>query len=133
MALNPQDRINVIKYRIERAYSTLKEAKFAQENEFWNLTANRLYYSAFYICQALLLFYQIPVNSHAGLNRMMGYHFIRTGILSDEEGKLLSMLFNMRQTGDYNDLFDWSKEDVEPLFEPTENLINKINSLLSIE
>ena len=112
MPLDFQDRRSIIKYRIERSYSTFKEAKFSAEAEFWNLVANRLYYSVFYICQAILLHKQIPVNSHSGINRMMGYHFVRTGILSIEEGKLLSRLFNMRQTGDYNDLFDWKKEDV---------------------
>jgi len=32
----------------------------------------------------------------------------------------------MRQTGDYDDCFDYDKEDVESLIPSTENLINKI-------
>lgn len=133
MTLNSQDRENIIKYRIERSYSTFNEAKYNAEAEFWNLVSNRLYYSTFYICQALLLDNEIPANSHAGVHRMIGHHFVNKGLLSKEEGRLMSRLFRMRQTGDYNDLYDWKKEDILPLFEPTENLINKIRSLIKID
>ena len=130
MTLKSEDRNNIITYRKERAYSTFKEAQFNAKGEFWNLVVNRLYYSVFYICEALLLSKQIPVNTHAGVNRMMGYHFVRTGLLTIEEGKLLGKLFRMRQTGDYDDLFDWKKEEILPLFDQTEALINKIESLI---
>jgi len=36
----------------------------------------------------------------------------------------------MRQTGDYDDFFDFTKEDVLDLIEPTKQLINKIKSLV---
>jgi hypothetical protein len=37
----------------------------------------------------------------------------------------------MRQTGDYDDLYDWTEEDVSPLFEKTANLLTKMENLLS--
>ncbi len=33
--------------------------------------------------------------------------------------KLFSRLFERRQTGDYDDLFDLTEEDVQPLFSDT--------------
>lgn len=57
---------------------------------------------------------------------MIGVHFIKTGILSIEDSKLLSQLFTMRQTGDYDDLFDWKKEEILPLFPQVESLIKKL-------
>ena len=36
----------------------------------------------------------------------------------------------MRQTGDYDDCFDFTQEDVEPYFEKTSALINKLSSLI---
>lgn len=50
------------------------------------------------------------------------------GITEDE--KDICRLFQMRQTGDYDDCFDWDKEDVEPLIQPAENLISKIYGIL---
>lgn len=131
MTLTPDDRKAVIDYRIERAHTSLKEARYVAQGKFWNLAANRLYYAAFYICEALLLNNSIATNSHAGVGRMMNLHFVRTGKLIKEEGDLLGRLFRMRQTGDYDDLSDWREEEIMPLFPKVENLIDKIQSLIS--
>jgi uncharacterized protein (UPF0332 family) len=34
---------------------------------------------------------------------MFGFHFIQTGLVSKEDGRLFSDLFDRRQTGDYDD------------------------------
>ena len=133
MTLLPTDRKNIILYRKERAYQTLKEAKYNSEASFWNLVANRFYYAIFYICEALLLSKNIPINSHRGLIRMMGLNFIKTGILSQEEGDLLGKLFRMRQEGDYDDLLYWTEEEIMPLFPQVEELIKKIDGLIDLE
>ncbi len=62
---------------------------------------------------------------------MMNLHFIQTGILSEEEGKLLKRLFRMRQTGDYDDLMDWDEEDVLPYIPKVENLLSRISELIN--
>jgi len=41
-------------------------------------------------------------------------------------------LQNMRHAGDYDDMFDWTEEDVRPLLNRTELLIQKMKSLLSL-
>ena len=64
---------------------------------------------------------------------MMHLHFIRTGKLTEEEGALLGRLFRMRQTGDYDDLWDWTERDILPLVPETKQLIAKIESLISSE
>lgn len=63
----------------------------------------------------------------------MGQEFVHKGLLSREDAKLASRLQNMRQSGDYDDMFDWTEEDVLPLFEKTENLITKMDKLISIK
>lgn len=40
-------------------------------------------------------------------------------------------LFRMRQTGDYDDLWDWTEHDILPLVPETKQLISKIESLIS--
>ena len=130
MTLTTEDRQAIIEYRIERAHNTMKEVEFIITGKFWNLAANRLYYSVFYICEALLLSRQISASSHTGVSRMMHLHFIKNGILNEEEGALLGRLFRMRQTGDYDDLWDWTERDILPMISETKHLMSKIESLI---
>lgn len=130
MTLSPEDRKAIIDYRIERSHATIKEVEFIITGKFWNLAANRLYYALFYICEAVLLSRQLTTSSHAGVSRMMNLHFIKEGLLSEEEGALLARLFRMRQTGDYDDLWDWTEKDIMPLLPDTKKLIAKIESLI---
>lgn len=133
MTLTSDDRKAIIDYRIERSHSSFKEVEFIITGKFWNLAANRLYYSVYYMCEALLLSRQISTSTHTGISRMMHMHFVKNGILTEEEGALLGKLFRMRQTGDYDDLWDWSEKDILPLLPETNRLIIKIESLISEE
>jgi len=46
---------DLIHYRINRAFETLREAETMIENEFWNASINRIYYACFYAVSGLLL------------------------------------------------------------------------------
>lgn len=119
-----------IKYRIEKAYSTLESAKLLAQNKFWNDCVNRLYYSIFYAINALLLKKNIDTKTHAGLKSAFNQTLIKTGILKKEAGKTFNKLYEMRNKGDYNDLFDFDENKVIPLIIPVEELINEVNDLL---
>ena len=55
----------------------------------------------------------------------------KEGIVSKESGKLYSRLFEIRQTGDYDDLFNLTEEDVKPLIAKAKNYIDEISELIS--
>ncbi len=61
---------------------------------------------------------------------MFSKEYINTGLLSEEEGMLYRQLFSMRQSGDYDDLFDWKAIDIVPLIPKVESLLQKLNSFL---
>lgn len=61
---------------------------------------------------------------------MIGQHYVRTGVLTKEDGALLARLQNMRHTGDYDDFLDWTREDVEPCFPKVDAYIEKIKSII---
>lgn len=71
-----------------------------------------IYYTLFYISNALLVDKGMFAKTHAKINE----HFVKTGILSRDEGRTISILQNMRQSGDYDDCFEWSEEDVLLLY-----------------
>ena len=131
MSLTSEQRTAVVAYRLEKAYEDMKAARLCANNNLWNSAANRLYYAAFHAASALLISHGIETMTHGGVQGQLGLHFVKTGILTKNEAKLYSMLLDVRQTGDYSDSFDWQKEDILPLFDPTLAFIQKIDSLLT--
>ena len=47
-------KVDIIRYRLERAEETYQEALLMQREKHWNTCANRLYYACFYAVSALL-------------------------------------------------------------------------------
>lgn len=119
-----------IQYRIEKAYQSWDDARLLFQNERWNASVNRFYYSVFYAVIALLIKNGVDAKSHNGVRRMFGEKFINTKIVEIKYGKLLSKLSDWRDRGDYGDLFDFSKEQVEPLIMQTKEMLDEIKSLL---
>lgn len=131
MTLIPEERSAIVAYRIEKANDTIKEAKAVGSLGYWSLAANRLYYAAYYASVALLIDRGIEASTHKGAIRMIGFSFVKEGILIPEDSQLLGRLFSMRQTGDYEDLFDWKEQDVAPLIPKVEDYINRISLLIN--
>lgn len=132
MTLKSDERHDIVSYRLERARQSFKEAMDIGILGYWNLAANRLYYAAYYASAALLIHNGIEASSHKGIVRMIGLSFVRQGILRPEDSQLLGRLFSMRQTGDYEDLFDWKESDVSPMYLPVEDYIERIESIISV-
>lgn len=85
--LDEQSRHDLIKYRIERAHETIKEAELLASDKYYNATINRLYYAVFYATQALLLKEKVSAKTHAGVKTMLGLRFISKGMLDVKFGK----------------------------------------------
>ncbi len=129
MGLSNEERQDIIAYRVSKSKETFQEAIDNAELGHWSLAANRLYYSVFYLTIALLLRKNILAKSHSGVFGMFSKEYIAKGMLNDDEGKLYRQLFTMRQSGDYDDLFDWTQSDISPLFPKVEALLNHLLSL----
>lgn len=131
MSLTEEERGLLVEYRIEKAEATFIEAEDNARLNHWTLAANRLYYSVYYVSSALLLSKGISVKTHEGVNVMIHREFVKTGIIDSKDGELLSRLQAMRHSGDYDDLFDWKEEDVQPLFAQTRSYMDHVKGLLA--
>ena len=58
-------------------------------------------------------------------------NFVKTGIVSEDAGKLYRSLFELRQTGDYDELKDISKKDVASRLKPAKQFIETIENLIN--
>jgi uncharacterized protein (UPF0332 family) len=123
-------RDDLIQYRINRAFETLREAETMIEHQFWNASVNRVYYACFYAVSGLLLKKGVDSSTHKGLRQMFGLHFIQTGIVSKEYGKFFSDLFDRRQTGDYDDFITFDKETALNLFSTGKDFVKEITILI---
>ncbi len=132
MNLVEDNRKDIVAYRIERAHTALEQAKLNLKLNCLEVTANRLYYAAYYVVSALLIANKISAHSHEGNVTQFGLHFVKTGKVDREEGKLLSHLLTMRLKGDYSDRFGLTGADVLPYIEPTEAFIKKIAELAEL-
>ena len=124
--MNLDERKEYVKYRIESAHKTFEAAKVLAENGFWNSAVNRLYYSLFYAVNALLVINEIQTKSHSATKSQFSLYFVKTGKIDKKYGKLLSELFDWRQKGDYENIFDYDNESVQPLFKPVIEMIRLI-------
>lgn len=133
MALTIDDKKAIIAYRIQKSEQTMIEARDCAKMGHWNLAANRLYYALFHVASALLVDKGYTSKTHSGIICIIGQEFVTKGLLASEDGRLLSRLQNMRQSGDYDDMFDWTESDIKPLFKPTEVLLDKMKKLISVK
>lgn len=133
MTLSIDEKKAIIEYRIQKAWRGIQEAEDNAKLGYWTLAASRLYYAAYYMASALLVDKGIVARSHSGVIHIIGSEFVKKDLLSKDDGRLISRLFNMRQSGDYDDLFDWTEEEVLPFFDKTKLFLGKMEDLISLK
>jgi len=131
MGLSDDEKKVLVNLKIERANETIKEVPYLIEQGFYRTATNRLYYSCHYIVNALLLQKGYEARTHKGIIALFAMNFVKTGLVSNEEGQLYRSLFELRQTGDYDELKDINKEDVASRFEPAKHFIETIETLIN--
>ncbi len=128
--LSDEDRKEIVRYRLEKSERTYKEALKIINDDFVEIVANRLYYSAYYAITALLIANGITVKSHSGVKAMFSLYFIKTHIIEKSYGVIFSTLFSLRMSGDYEDRRNLDmKTEVLPLVKPTKNLLDRVCEL----
>jgi uncharacterized protein (UPF0332 family) len=120
---------DLIQYRIERARETFEEALLMQREGHWNSCANRLYYACYYAVSALLATKGLASSKHTGMKALFNQHFVKTGLVAKENGRLYNRLFDARQEGDYVDFVVFEGDDVEPWIRQVKGFIETISRL----
>ncbi len=131
MSLTNEERSAIVLYRVQKAKITLTEAKGIAQLGYWNALANRLYYACYYITSALLIANGHEAQTHSGVIRLFGLHFVATGKMDKSLSKFYSKLFELRQTGDYDDLYSLTEDDVLPLVQQADNYVAEIEKQIN--
>lgn len=120
-----------IAYRLDKAEEVFEAAKILYDAAQWNSCINRLYYSCFYAASALLMRRGIGAKSHSGVIAKFSDAAVRSGEMTADDYRVYSKLLNWRTKGDYSDLFDFCKDDVDDVMQPTRIFIDKVKLLIS--
>lgn len=130
MGLTDEERAILVALESEKADKLIAEAEQIATLQLWDAVANRLYYAAFHAVSALLIENKHAVNTHRGTVITFGNFFVKTGIVSKEDGKLYSQLQSMRESGDYNCYIEATETEIRPKIAETKAFVATIQSLL---
>lgn len=112
MSEETNDQIRALQEKSEQA---LSDAELLLENGSVEAAINRGYYAVFQIARAALLTKEESPDTHSGVIRRFGYHFVRTGQVPEEVGDTLTTAQSMRGRADYDAPADLDQEDAANL------------------
>ncbi|MCX6584752.1 MAG: HEPN domain-containing protein [Candidatus Aminicenantes bacterium] len=107
-----QRKLDLMKYRMDRAKETAQEAELALANNKLRLAENRIYYAIFYIVHALSILENFSTAKHVTLKGWFNKEFVATGKIDAKFYKIYNRAFDKRQEGDYDDFVIFEKEEV---------------------
>lgn len=131
MSLDISQKHIAVRLLLEKSDKNMEQAVRTAELGYWDLVANRLYYSVFHAVNAMMLIDGIKTGTHKGTSVQFGKSYILTGIFSRQDGILYSQLQNMRERADYQNVFILKEEDGKKLIEAAEELRNRICSYVN--
>lgn len=122
----------LIRYRLEMAQATLKDAQLLHEQggSPWSVV-NRAYYAMFYATLALLTFIGEEASKHGGVIALFDRHFVRTGTFPREMSKWLHKAFDLRQIGDYRELIVLTGEQAEEVLQWAKDFVAQVEAFLT--
>lgn len=115
---------------LERAEQSIQAAKELVRNGYYDFAASRAYYAAFYGATALLLSEGLDFSKHSAVIAALHQRFVKAGRLSQEQGKDLNWLFEIRSVGDYGGTAHVSQPEAERAIEAAEKFLTSVRRLL---
>ncbi|MCS3940316.1 hypothetical protein GGP84_002968 [Salinibacter ruber] len=110
----------------EKSEQALSDAELLLENSSVEATVNRGYYAVFQVARAALLTKEESPNTHSGVIRRFGYHFVRTGQVPDEVGDTLTTAQSTGGRADYDAPADLDQEDAANLVDDARRFLEVI-------
>ena len=127
-----EEKKALIRYRLEMAQATLKDAQLLHEQggSRWSVV-NRAYYAMFYVTLALLTLIGQGASKHGGVIALFDRHFVKPGTFPQEMSKWLHKAFDLRQIGDYRELIELTEDQVEEVLHRAKEFVVQVEEFLT--
>ncbi|MFN8453942.1 MAG: HEPN domain-containing protein [Anaerolineae bacterium] len=102
--MKPEQLEDLLRYRMEQAYETLREGEILLREIALRGAINRAYYAMFYALLALLATKQLGTSKHSSALSLFDREFVKTGIFPRELSRALHLAFERRQIHDYGEI-----------------------------
>ena len=118
-------------YRMEKARRTLTDAILYSDKAAHESTVNRIYYALFYAVSSLLLCKGLASSKHSGVRSLFNREFVKTGLVEERWGELLSEMFDKRQKGDYADYVSFEENEIQNWLSEADECLKSLDILLA--
>ena len=126
----PDNRKELMEYRLEMAQERLHSSKILLDDESYKDSIGRSYYAMFTAVRALLAMEGQDFSKHAGVIAYFQKEFIKTGKFDKKYSKYISQAFQIRNNTDYADFFIVSAQDAKEQYERAAEFLNVITEYL---
>ena len=89
-----------------------------------------MYYAVFHAVNALFIHDGLQSNSHKGSHALFSMHYIKTGVLPSDFGRLYNNLQTLREKSDYNCYYNVTEQEISEGIELASRFIDAIEKLI---
>lgn len=129
----PDNRRELMKYRLESARERLDSAEILFLNGNYKDSIGRSYYAMFTAVRALLARDGVDYSKHAGVISYFQKEYIKTQKIDKKYSRYLSQAFQIRNNTDYSDFFIVSQSDAKEQYEKAKEFEKMIEEYLKSE
>jgi len=131
MTLSAKEKIDLSRYRIDKAKRLLEDAQSLYDAASYESAINRIYYAVLTAARALLILRGIDPETHEGVKTMLTKEFIRTGLLPKEFGETFRSIQARRIDSDYGDYVEISIKEASESLKQSQEFVKKVEEVLN--
>ncbi len=131
MSMTDEERATLVRLELEKAHDTFEEIEILRQAGKWNGAANRVYYSVFHAVNALFINDGLQSSRHKASHALFSLHYIKTGKLPADYGRLYNNLQTLREKSDYNCFYQVTEQDIADSIELVRQFIEAIEKLIN--
>ncbi len=131
MTLSVKDKIELSRYRIDKAKRLLEDASCLFNAASYESAVNRSYYAILTASRAVLILRGIDPDTHEGVKTMLSKEFIKTGLLPKKFGETFRSIQARRIDSDYGDYVDIDIDEASDSLKRTQEFVKKVEDVLN--
>ncbi|MDR0791977.1 MAG: HEPN domain-containing protein [Chitinophagaceae bacterium] len=109
---------------LDKATESLSNAEYDLDGGFTLATANRAYYACYYCMTALLFTKDVYAKTHQGTKTKFTEFFIKSGLFPQSASDIAGLLFDSRQSADYDFDANITKEEATNLIKQAKTFLH---------